>query len=64
MEVNFYASTKKTTENFGWRNATSIEDGIKKVIDDKTTIFLPLEDNGTEEYENLKKWLAEGNTIS
>lgn len=37
---------------------------IKKVIDDKTTIFLPLEDNGTEEYENLKKWLDEGNTIS
>ena len=33
VEVNFYASTKKTTENFGWRNATSIEDGIKKVID-------------------------------
>tara|TARA_X000000368_G_scaffold417310_1_gene413335 strand:+ start:149 stop:1048 length:900 start_codon:yes stop_codon:yes gene_type:complete len=33
VEVDFYASNRKVQNNFGWRNATSIEDGIKKVID-------------------------------
>tara|TARA_B100000965_G_C19601104_1_gene762724 strand:- start:3478 stop:4371 length:894 start_codon:yes stop_codon:yes gene_type:complete len=35
-EVDFYASTRKTSENFGWSNATSIEEGIKKVLDESS----------------------------
>lgn len=49
--------TYQITQNFD-----GVDSGVKKIIDSNTTLYLPLEDNGTPEYEQYLQWVAEGNT--
>ena len=36
-------------------------DSIKAIFKNGSTLFLPIEDNGTPEWAAYKAWLAEGN---
>ena len=43
-------------------NIDGSECGVKKVLDNGSVLYLPGTDNGTPEYREYLKWIAEGNT--